>query len=100
PLAREMGPLMARVREIAATTEKVHFTDHAAGRMWERNISDMDVFRALRLGEISGLPWYEDDGSKACKVTLQRRGDRTVGVVTSVIEPEGELVVKTVEWED
>ena len=99
-LVRETGRLAALVREIAQDTAKVFLTDHARDRMWERGIEDVEIYRALRIGHIQGQPWTEEEGDKACKVILTRRGDRTVGVITIILEPEGELVIKTVEWED
>ncbi|WP_291535634.1 DUF4258 domain-containing protein [Brevundimonas sp.] len=99
-LVRETGRLAQLVREIAADTEKVFFTDHAVRRMWERGISDAEVYKVLRLGHIHGQPWIEDGGDKACKVVMPRRGERTTGVITIIVEPDGELVIKTVEWED
>lgn len=92
--------LMAKIRQIAADTSKVFLTDHAVARMIERGFSDGDVFRVLRVGDMSGSPWIEEDGCKACKVVLRQRGDRDIGVVTILISEDSELVVKTVEWED
>lgn len=97
---REAGRLAQVVRQIAADTAKVFFTDHAVRRMWERGISDAEVYKVLQLGHIQGDPWIEDSGEKACKVVMPRRGERTTGVITIIVEPEGELVIKTVEWED
>ncbi len=99
-LVRESGRLAGVIREIAKDTEKVFFTDHAVKRMWERGISDAEVYKVLRLGHILGDVWIEESGEKACKVVMPRRGERTVGVITIIIEPDGELVIKTVEWED
>ncbi|GEM_PF-980539 len=99
-VVREAGRLARLVREIAETTEKVFFTDHAVRRMRERGFSDADVYRVLRFGSLQGDPWIEPEGDKACKVVMVRRGDRTAGVITIIIEPDGELVIKTVEWED
>ncbi|MFC5372917.1 DUF4258 domain-containing protein [Brevundimonas faecalis] len=100
PVVQGVGELMARIRLIAKDTGKVFLTDHAVDRIRERGISDVVVFKVLRIGEIRGAPWFEEDGSKACKVVLTPRGDRTVGVVTILIDEADELVVKTVEWED
>lgn len=99
-LVRETGRLAALIREIARDTAKVFLTDHAKDRMWERGIEDIEIYRALRQGHVQGQAWIEEEGDKACKVVLSRRGDRTVGVITIIVEPEGELVIKTVEWED
>lgn len=100
PIVQGIGEMMAQIRLIAKDTSKVFLTDHAVNRMHERGISDADVFRVLRIGEIRGAPWHEEDGDKACKVVLAPRGDRAVGVITILIDADGTLVVKTVEWED
>lgn len=100
PIAQGVGEMMTRIRAISKDTEKVFLTDHAVNRMFERGISDAEIFRALRFGEIRGGLWEEDDGEKACKVVMTRRGDRTIGVITILIDADDELVVKTVEWED
>lgn len=96
---RGAGAVMAKIREIAKDTAKVFLTDHAVKRMFERGISDGDVFKALRVGEIRDGVWEEEDG-KGCKVVLVQRGDRTIGVISILIDQEDEIVVKTVEWED
>ena len=68
--------------------------------MWDRDISDIDVFRVLRLGMIDGVPWVEPKtGEHACKVVYRRARERALGVVTIVLVDE-KLVVKTTEWED
>jgi len=100
PIVQGVGEMMAQIRLIAKDTSKVFLTDHAVNRMHERGISDGDVFRVLRIGEIRGAPWFEEDGEKACKVVLTPRGDRAIGVITILIAADGILVVKTVEWED
>ncbi len=92
--------MMDLVRSIAEDTSKVHLSDHAVGRMYDRGISDADVFRTLRNGDIRGKAWVEESGEQACKVVLTQRGDRAIGVVTIVFAEDGELLVKTVEWED
>ena len=91
---------MARIRDIATDTSNVFLTDHAVNRMIQRGISDVEVFGALRIGEIQGAPWLENGNCRACKVVLLRKGDRAIGVVTILLDEKGELVVKTVEWED
>lgn len=92
--------LMALIRELAGDTSKVFLTDHAVARMFERGLSDGDVFKVLRMGEIVGSPWLEEDGCRACKVVLRQKGDRDIGVITILVNEDSELVVKTVEWED
>ena len=99
-LGRIIGPMQAMIRELSRDTKKVLLTTHAIERMWERDITDVEVFRVLRTGLIQGLPWVEpgtDD--HACKVVLRQRCGRRIGVVTIILSGE-RLVVKTVEWED
>lgn len=95
-----VGAMMSMIRGIATDTSRVFLTDHAVNRMFQRGIDAADVYKALRFGEIQGAPWIEDDQCRACKVVLSRKGDRTIGVITILLDAESELVVKTVEWED
>ncbi|MDE2486136.1 MAG: DUF4258 domain-containing protein [Alphaproteobacteria bacterium] len=100
PIGAVLGPMMAKIRELAADSAKVFFSPHAQEQMAKRGITDAEVIRGLKLGEISGLPWHEPEiGGRACKVVFRPRGSRAIGVVTVVLEIE-ELVLKTVEWED
>lgn len=99
PVGRVIGPLQERIRKIAAETKRVFISRHAEERMWERDISTMEVFEVLRLGMIDGAPWLEPEGDQACKVVFRRKGSRAIGVVTILLIEE-ELLVKTVEWED
>jgi hypothetical protein len=100
PAAKVLGPMMDRIRRIAAKSEQVFLSPHAREQMAKRGVTDLEVYRALKLGEISGLPWHEPDiGGQACKVVFRPRGSRAMGVVTVVMDAD-ELLVKTVEWED
>lgn len=100
PSAAVIGPLMKQIRAIAATSARVRFSGHALEQMARRGITDMEVFRVLKTGEIVGLPWHEPEiGGRACKVVFRPRGSRAIGVVTVVLRNE-ELLLKTVEWED
>ena len=93
--------MQKRIRELATETKYIYFSDHAEERMWERDISAMEVFEVLRLGSIDGVPWLEpDSGEQGCKVVLRKRGSRAIGVVTIILRKEEGLFVKTVEWED
>ncbi len=100
PTASVLGPMMAQIRRLAERSERVFFSPHAREQMAKRGLTDVEVIRVLRIGEISGLPWHEPDiGGRACKVVFRPRGSRAVGVITVVLESEA-LVLKTVEWED
>jgi hypothetical protein len=100
PSGAVLGPLMAEIRFLASVSEKVFFSPHAQTQMATRAITDVEAIRVLKLGEISGVPWFEPDiGGRGCKVVFRPQGGRRIGVVTVVLE-DGELLVKTVEWED
>jgi hypothetical protein len=100
PVGSVLGPLAKQIKLAAAKTENVFLSPHARKQMWAREITDVEVFKVLRIGVISGVPWHEPEiGGLACKVTGRHTGGRWIGVVTVVIH-EGRLIVKTVEWED
>ncbi len=100
PTGSVLGPMQERIRGLAAETKNIFISGHAEKRMWERNISSMEVFEVLRQGMIDGVPWIEPEtGQQACKVVLRKKGARAIGVVTIILNDEG-LFVKTVEWED
>ena len=100
PVGSVLGPLMVQIKTAAAKTENVFLSPHARKQMWSREITDVEVFKVLRSGMISGVPWNEPEiGGMACKIIGRHAGGRWIGVVTVVIY-EGKLVVKTVEWED
>ena len=92
-----------RARDIihaaAQDTANVIFGTHALQRMEERGVSDLEVYRILRTGYISEPPERTDRGEWKCKVIKKLRGQRTLGVIT-VIMQHGRLFIKTVEWED
>lgn len=100
PRAAVLGPLADQIRRIAQTTERVFFSKHALDQMERRGLTDAEVFNALRMGSLVGLPWFEEGlGGRGCKMVFQPRGSRAVGVITVVFDRE-ELFIKTVEWED
>lgn len=100
PVGSVLGPMMAEIRRRAAKSEDVFFSPHALQQMGARGITDVEAIRVLLVGDIAGLPWFEQEiGGRACKVVFQPRGSRTIGVITVVLDGSG-LLVKTVEWED
>jgi hypothetical protein len=100
PIGSVIGPMMDKIRAVAAVSANVFISPHARERMEQRGITDVEVIRVLRTGDIAGLPWHEPEiGGRACKVVFQPRGSRAIGVITVVLEAE-ELLVKSVEWED
>lgn len=92
---------MNEIRERAKRSENVMFSPHAEEQMARRGITDVEVIRGLKLGEIAGLPWHEPEiGGRACKVVFRPRGSRAYGIVTVIMDAEELLLLKTVEWED
>jgi hypothetical protein len=92
--------LLAIIRFLAPHSERVIFSRHARERMEEREITDLDAIRALRLGHIKGeIRPGKKVGEWVCKVAYQIRGARQIGVVTIVIQSQT-LWINTVEWED
>ena len=101
PAARLLGPMMGKIRRLAQTSEKILFSPHALSQMDARGLTDLEVMKALRLGEISGEPWFEPEiGGRGCKVVFRPRGSRMIGVITVVMDADELLLLKTVEWED
>jgi hypothetical protein len=93
------GVAEKRINETSKVTANVIFSDHARGRMAEREIFDIDVLRVLRFGSVDETPEKTEHNEWKCKITLKIRGGRAAGVVT-IILCGGKLFVKTVEWED
>lgn len=89
----------ARIRKLAQDSENVIVGNHGREQMLKREISDGDVFRVLRNGHIEGEPRRTERNEWQCKMILQIKGIRSVGVVTIILH-SGKLFVKTVEWED
>lgn len=88
-----------RVHELAAQGE-VAFSGHALDRMEERDISDIQVIRVLKRGDLRGeVEAGTGKGEWKCKIVDTGRGAREIGVVTLLIKNR-RLFVKTVEWED
>lgn len=101
PSARVVQTLLQQVQNYAEQSENVFFSSHARERMQERDVTDVEVLRVLRLGMIDGRPWIEErGGDMACKVVQKQPCGRRLGVVTIIITAKGRLFVKTVEWED
>lgn len=88
------------IRQIADKTENIIIGDHALERMEERDIFDVDVYRVLRGGFVTGIPeGGNNEGEWKCKIVMKLRGHREAGVVTIILRSR-KLFVKTVEWED
>ena len=96
PQARQ---LEARVRELAADSQNILWSDHARDRMEERGIFPEDVLRMLRVGFMRGSPDKTEFGEWKLKMVNKIKGAREAGAVT-IILVDGRLFIKTVEWED
>lgn len=94
------GVAESRIHEISKDSFKVVLGAHAKERMVERDIVRRDVDRALRNGFVDDEPVVgAKKGEWKCKIVLSIRGRRDLGVVV-ILRPNGDLWVKTVEWED
>ncbi len=96
--------LMARIREIAQDSANVAFSMHATERLNERGLTDLDVIRGYRIGDIvSAITPGERHREWVCEVVFpspeESGGRREVGVITVVVE-ECRLRIKTVMWKD
>jgi hypothetical protein len=92
--------LTASIRRIAQESGRVGFGDHAIDRMEERGITRLDALRVLRGGGIrGGIEPGKSQGEWKCKIVMNIKGSRDIGVVTIVSNGQ-RLFVKTVEWED
>jgi len=87
------------VRRVAAETANVILGDHALERMAERTITDTEVYRILRFGDVLDVPTRTPQKEWKCKVVMRLKGNRTAGVVTIILH-NGKLFAQTIEWED
>lgn len=92
--------LLRRIHHLAADSANVILSNHAIDRMAERDIIDVEVFRILRNGALSGEPEQTPKGEWKLKLVMRLRGNRDAGVVTIILHGNRKLLVKTVEWED
>lgn len=92
--------LLAMVRNIARNSGNVAFSEHALDQMDKRGITQLDVLRVLRVGDIVGdIEAGKMVGEWKCKIVERRKRARDIGVATIVVK-EGKLFIKTAEWED
>lgn len=100
PFKPRVSELARIIREAAKESLNVAFSKYARERLIERSISDLEALRALRIGEIKGeVEAGTSAGEWKCKVVAPIVGSREIGVVT-IVMINGQLFVKTVEWED
>lgn len=98
-LRLERERLQTRVHALAHKGE-VSFSDHALDRMDERGITDVQVMRVLKIGELRGdIEPGQRTGEWKCKIVEKMKGMREIGVATVIIH-NARLFIKTVEWED
>ncbi|RIY03485.1 DUF4258 domain-containing protein [Aureimonas flava] len=89
-----------RVRQLAANSENVRWSQHALDRMAERDITIRQALYVLREGDVVGpIELGKYPGELKAKFIRNMRGRRDVGVVVLLVK-NGRLNVKTVEWED
>jgi len=92
--------LTATIRRIAEDSGQVGFGNHSIDRMEERGITRLDVLRVLRGGDIRGnIEPGRSHGEWKCKIVMNIKGSRDVGVATVVVDGR-RIFVKTAEWED
>ena len=92
--------MQKRIRELAADTGKIRWTKHITEQMEARGITDGDVLRVLRRGDVETDPAPDNSvsGWKVKVVDKHPRG-RAIGVVTIAMD-RGFLRLVTAEWED
>ena len=93
--------LVRTIRKNAIDSANVGFSPHARQRMDERDISDADVLRILRNGDLrGGVEQARERNGQKLKMVYRLRGNREAGVVTIVFSNATRLHVVTVQWED
>ena len=89
-----------RVRELATDTSLLLWSQHIRERMVERDITDSDVLKVLRTGDVESDPTAgKYAGEWRIKLTRGLANGRVAGVVT-VLLIGGKLRLITTEWED
>lgn len=93
--------LMREIRKRAEDRDNVWFKEHAFDRKQQRSITQEDVYRVLRCGEIEGkITKGNNVGEYKVLVTFRPKGERKIGVVTVVVDNSSRLYVITVMWRD
>jgi hypothetical protein len=88
------------IRQLAADSANIAWSQHARERMVSREISDRTAVGVLREGYIKGpVEPGSNPGEWKTKVCKEVKGRREVGVVIVIVRAK-RLFVKTVEWED
>jgi hypothetical protein len=76
----------------------VVFSDHAVGRMFERNISEEDIEHVLEHGKV--IESYPDDRPDPSFLLFAMIGNRPLHVVIGLNEPEERCTVITLYQPD
>jgi len=95
------GPAaQSRVRELAANSKNLVWTDHIYEQMDARSIDADDVLQILRSGYVDEppTPGNKEDDWKV-EIGLRLKSGR-VGVVVTVIEKQNRLILVTTFWRD
>lgn len=97
--------LQREIRRRAENKNNVRFSAHAFDRIGERSgvveITQEDVYKVLRFGDIEGNPRPgKKDGEMVATVVYRPKGSRAVGVATVVKGSDDKLFVTTVMWRD
>ena len=93
--------LVCEVHKRAQTSDNIIFSYHARDRMDKRDISDADVLRILRNGDLRGeIKQGQGENEWKLKIVYLLRETREAGVVAIVYLNSTKLLAVTVEWED
>ena len=90
-----------RIRELAADSGNIVWTDHVLHQMSDRGIDDAAVRRILQTGYVDDPPIEstQDPNDWVAKITRRMATGRDAGVVTAITDG-GRLILITAEWED
>jgi hypothetical protein len=101
PFRLTIAVAQQRVRDLAADTGNLEWSDHIQERMIERGIDVDAVLRILRTGDVEGEPIESDKRAGDWKIKLTRlMGTGRVAGVATVLVQNRRLVLVTAEWED
>lgn len=78
--------------------EQLVFRVHAIQRMFQRQISDQDLFQALKSGEV--IEDYPEDTPYPSKLILGWSGSRPIHIVAADNHEESETIIITVYQPD
>ena len=97
--------LLREIRRIAEDKNNIRFSTHAFDRIGERSgiveITQEDVYKVLRFGDLDGDPRPgKSEGETVATVVYRPKGSRAIGVASVVKSSEDKLFVLTVMWRD